>query len=87
MLTNAMQYLSYSMLTCCNIRVVQNYSSGSSRAAERCCGRASTYPGLENRGLALSALPDRRGAILEGVIVFILRRAVVEVKGVCSCGG
>ena len=56
-------------------------------AAERCCGRATTYPGLENRGLALSALPDRRGAILEGVAMFILRRAVVEVKGVCSCGG
>ena len=50
-------------------------------AADRCCGRATTYPGLENRGLALSARPDRRGAILEGVAVFILRRAVVEVEG------
>ena len=29
MLTNAMQYSSHSMLTCCNIRVVQKYSSGS----------------------------------------------------------
>ena len=55
--------------------------------AERCCGRSTTYPGLENFGLALVARPDRRGAILEGVVVFILRRAVVEVKGLCSCGG
>ena len=56
-------------------------------AVDRCCGRATTHPGLENRGLALVALPDRRGAILEGVVVFILRRAVVKVKGVSSCGG
>ena len=53
-------------------------------AAERCCGHATTYPGLENFGLALVACPDRRGAILEGVIVLMLRRAVVEVKGVIS---
>ena len=55
--------------------------------ADQCCGRATTYPGLENRWLALDARLDRRGAILEGVVMFILRRAVVKVKCVNSCGG
>ena len=52
--------------------------------AERCCGRATTYPGLENFGLALVARPDRRAAVLEGVVVLILRRAVVKLEGVVS---
>ena len=51
-------------------------------AADQCCGRATTYLGLENLWLALVARPDRRAAMLEGVVVLILRRAVVKLEGV-----
>ena len=37
--------------------------------------------GLVKRWGTLDARPDRRAGIFDGVVVFILRRAVVEVEG------
>ena len=64
------------------MRYPTEYVNAPMGVADQCCGRATMYPGLENHWLALVARPDCRAAILEGVIVLIVRCAMVEVKGV-----
>ena len=44
----------------------------STGAADRCCGRSTTYPGLEKRGVGFDARPDQRATFLEGVVGFIV---------------
>ena len=66
------------------MRYPTEYVDVSMGVDDRYYGRATTYPGLENRWLALVAYPDHLAAILEGVVVLILRCAVVKVKGAIS---
>ena len=44
----------------------------STGAADRCCGRSTTYPGLEKCWVGFEARPDQRMGTFAGVEVFIV---------------